>query len=179
MSGTRPKVFYWDTCVYIAYLKGEQSHGEPHVSSLAQMAKDNFEQKNRIVTSVITLTEVLSSKLTPDEEEAFLKTFKRVNHVLYDVDYGIATKARKFRDAFLKHPSGKTLSSPDAIHAATAIILQADEMNTFDDGQKDKKYLGLLELSKHAGVENLLICKPYLPPPPPPNQYSLLPEPSE
>ncbi|HZM06010.1 MAG TPA: PIN domain-containing protein [Candidatus Saccharimonadales bacterium] len=170
MSGIRPKKHYWDACIYIAYLKGEQSHGPPYVDSIAQIAKDNFEQKNVIITSVITLTEVLSSKLTPEEEESFLKTFKRVNHILYDVDYAIATKARKFRESFLSHSSGKTLATPDAIHLATAAILQADELNTFDDGQKERKFLGLLELTGHPAIENLVICKPFIPPPPPPDQ---------
>ena len=92
-------------------MRDEQSHEQPYIDSLAQIDKDNFEQKNVIITSVITLTEVLSSKLTQGQEEKFLKTFKRVNQLLYDVDYAVATKARKFRGAFLKHASGKTLTT--------------------------------------------------------------------
>lgn len=160
MSGISQKVYYWDACIYLALLKNEQSHGKPHMDSIIQIAKDNFALKNTIITSVLTMTEVLSSSLTPGQEEAFLKTFKATNHTLYDVDYGIAKKARKFREAFLNHPSGKKFTTPDAIHAATAVVYKAHEMHTFDDGQKEKRQLGLLELNGHDGVEKLIICKP-------------------
>ena len=52
------------------------------------------------------------------------------------------------------------MSLPDAIHLATAAIYKADEVLTFDDGQKDKKALGLLELNGDERVEKLVICKP-------------------
>ena len=164
--------------MYLALLKGEQSHGQAYIDSMMQISKQNFENKNIIITSVITLTEVLSSSLTTEQEEAFLKTFKATNHTLYDVDYAIARKARQFREAFLNHQSGKTLATPDAIHAATAVIYQADEMHTFDDGQKNKKFLGLLELSSNSSLDNLLICKPFIPPPtePPEVQQTLIPD---
>jgi hypothetical protein len=146
--------------MYLALLLGEQSHGKAHVDSMLQIAKDNFENKNEIITSVITLTEVLASKLTFDQEDKFFQTFKYTNHTLYDVDYAIAKKARELRQASLVHPSAKILSTPDSIHIATAIIYQADEMNTFDDGKKDKKTIGLLELTGTKEVDALVICKP-------------------
>jgi predicted nucleic acid-binding protein len=160
MSGTKRKVYYWDACIYLAHIKNEVSHGKHHLDAISQIAKENFENKNLIITSVITLTEVLSSSLTAEQEEAFLKTFKSTNHTLYDVDYAIARKARRFREAFLHHSSSKKLTTPDAIHAATAAIYQVDEMNTFDDGKKEKKFLGLLELNKHSDLDNLTIVKP-------------------
>ena len=160
MTGTKRRVHYWDACMYLALLKGETSHGKQHVESMVQISKDNFENKNVIITSVITLTEVLSSSLTADQEEAFSKTFKATNHTLYDVSYSIAKKARELREAFLKHSSGRKLATPDAIHIATAMVYQVDEMNTFDDGQKEKKHVGLLELNGDALMQGLIICKP-------------------
>jgi predicted nucleic acid-binding protein len=130
---------------------------------MAQIAKENFELKNIIITSVITRIEVLSSKLTPEQEEKFKKTFRSPNHTLHDVDPPIADKARQFRDQLLNHVSGKILSTPDAIHLATAAIYGANEIHTFDDGQKDNKHLGMLELNGDQRVEKLVICKPTVP----------------
>jgi predicted nucleic acid-binding protein len=149
--------------MYLAWLKDEQSHGKNHIQAMAQLAKDNFELKNTIITSAITLIEVLSAKLTAAQEEQFQKTFRSPNHILYDVDPPIALKARQFRERFLNHPSGKGISTPDAVHLATASIFSVNEFHTFDDGQKDRKTLGLLELSGDERIDKLVICKPVVP----------------
>jgi hypothetical protein len=73
-------------------------------------------------------------------------------------------KARDFRKRCLNDSSGRKLSTPDAIHLATAVICSADEFLTFDKGGSDKKYLGLLGLSKDQRIDELLISEPKLPP---------------
>jgi predicted nucleic acid-binding protein len=159
MSGIKEKIYYWDACIYLAWLKGEESHGKEHMAALKLIAQENFAMKNVIITSVITQIEVLSAKLTTEQEELFRKSFRSQFHIQYDVDPPIAQKARQFRESLL-NPSAKCLSLPDAIHLATAAIYKADEVLTFDDGQKDKKSLGLLELSGNERVDKLVICKP-------------------
>ena len=42
MSGISQKTYYWDSCMYLAWLKGETSHGNQHIQAMAQIAKDNF-----------------------------------------------------------------------------------------------------------------------------------------
>ena len=69
-------------------------------------------------------------------------------------------KARDIRVKFLGHPSKRKLSTPDAIHLATAMIYKADQFWTFDDGKKNPKYLGLLELDGHEWLDKLAICRP-------------------
>jgi hypothetical protein len=54
---------------------------------------------------------------------------------------------------------GKTVSVPDAIHLATALIYRADEFHTFD-GKNGRNTLGLLPLSGDVGGHKLTICKP-------------------
>jgi predicted nucleic acid-binding protein len=162
MSGTKQRIYYWDACIYLAWLKGEESHGKEHMAALKVIAQENFEMKNVIITSVITQIEVLSAKLTADQEELFKKSFRSQFHIQYDVDPPIAQKARQFRESLL-NSSGKGLALPDAIHLATAAIYKADEVLTFDDGQKDKKSLGLLELNGNERVEKLAIRKPTVP----------------
>ncbi len=78
------------------------------------------------------------------------------------MDTKIAGLAHDLRDYYAANAaahSGKILSTPDAIHLATAIHYRVDEFHTFDnDG--DAKHLGLLPLSGNVGGHRLKICKP-------------------
>lgn len=71
MSGTSQPIYYWDACVYLAWIKKEQSHGKQCIDAMSQITTDNFQLKNIMLTSVITLIEVLESRLTADEQEDF------------------------------------------------------------------------------------------------------------
>lgn len=110
MSGTN-RIYYWDACIYLAWLKGEQIHGKIHVDAIAAIARDNADRKNVIITSTITLIEVLESKLTAQQEDQFRRSFKSPVHILYDVDPPIAQKAREFRDRLIKN-GGKGIPLP-------------------------------------------------------------------
>jgi len=164
MSGTeKTKIFYWEACTYLAWLQNEEkAHGKDCIDALHRIAKDNFEKKNIIITSTITFVEVLSSTLGEENERKFRRSFRHQDHIAYDVDPPIAMKAREFRDRFLKYKGGKTLSTPDAIHLATAAIYKADEVWTLDNGQTDKKHLGLLELDGHEWADKLAIKRPHV-----------------
>jgi hypothetical protein len=54
---------------------------------------------------------------------------------------------------------GKTLSVPDAIHLATAVLYRVDEFHTFDMEGRSKS-LGLIPLSGNVAGHRLIICKP-------------------
>jgi predicted nucleic acid-binding protein len=162
---TKPKIFYWDACVYLAWLKNEEAiYGKDRMDAIQKILKDNFEKNAVIITSTLTIVEVLSADLTSDQEELFHRSFRPSDHIRYDLDPPIALKARDFRRRCLDHPSGRKLATPDAIHLATAVICAADEFLTFDKGGSDKKYLGLLGLSKDERVDELVISEPTLPP---------------
>jgi hypothetical protein len=89
------------------------------------------------------------------------RTFRSSNHILYDLDPPIGDKAIQFREQALI--SGfRVLSLPDAIHLSTAAIYGANEVHTFDDGEKDNRFTGLLELNGAKCVDGLIICKPTL-----------------
>ncbi|HUJ09217.1 MAG TPA: PIN domain-containing protein [Verrucomicrobiae bacterium] len=162
MSGSSQPVYYWDACIYLAWLLNEQSHGKDCIDAMTQIASDNFQLKNTLFTSVITRIEVLESKLTQDQAALFKKALRSSNHIQYDVDPPIADKAHEFRQRVLAE-MGKPLSVPDAIHIATAQIYGAHQLHTFDDGQKNKKLCGLLDLSGRTCIDGLKICKPVVP----------------
>ena len=84
MSGIKEKIYYWDSCVYLAWLKGEESHGKQYLEALRQIAHDNCKGKNVIITSTMTQIEVLDSKLTEEQKESNRiksKTRARVEHI--------------------------------------------------------------------------------------------------
>lgn len=174
MSGTEKlKIIYWDACIYFAWLMNEEAaHGKERIDGIRQIVKENFERKAVIVTSTITFVEVMSGRLTAQQESQFKKSFHNQDHIARDVDRPIAMKARDFRQRFLSKGL-KTIATPDAIHIATACIYGAQEFWTFDDGQKDKRSLGLLALNGDALIDGLKICKPPIPPEPPPTTPDL------
>ena len=157
MSGTKP-IYYWDACVYLAWLKKETSK---HLSSIEAIAEENKKRNNIIVTSVITKLEVLDASLTADQERSFGECFSFGTHELYELDAGVALKAREYRSFYFKNPvGGKKLSVPDAIHLATAFICQSDEFHTFDDGGKGG--ISLLALNGNVAGNPIKICHPFL-----------------
>jgi predicted nucleic acid-binding protein len=164
MSGNNIKVYYWDTCVYLAWIMEEATHGPGFLEAMNQITHENFELKNVMFTSTLTFVEVTHTKLTPAQIEKFNSTFRPDSHIPYDLDRAIADKARVFRERFVGGGS-KPLSTADAIHMATASLNNADEFHTFDDGQKDRKFIGLLELNGDVRVDRLVICKPFVSPP--------------
>jgi predicted nucleic acid-binding protein len=160
MSGTSQWVYYWDACIYLAWIKEEPAY-RVYLPTIGQIAAENFQLKNIIITSVLTFTEDTYATLTPEQIEKFNKSFRPESHIPYDVDRAIADKARIFRERFMGQ--AKSLATPDAIHLATAVIGGANEFHTFDEGQKDKKHTGLITISGDARIERLKICKPALP----------------
>ena len=114
----------------------------------------------RIMTSVLTSVEVLACKMPVGLGTLFSGLIKRIN--MQGMDTKVASLAHDLRDYYLSRPSeygGKTFSTPDAIHLATAILYRADEFHTFDNDGSAKS-LGLIPFSGNVGGHKLAICKP-------------------
>jgi len=101
------------------------------------------------VTSTLIFVEVLSAKLSDEQERQFRQSFRRLDHTSYDLTPPIAMKARDFRARCLNDKM--SLKTPDAIHLATASLYNA-ELWTFDEK--------LLRLSGDERVDRLIISKP-------------------
>jgi hypothetical protein len=93
-------------------------------------------------------------------ESLFSGLMKRIHPLSMDIKIAqVAHDLRNYYSEKRDQYGGKTLSTPDAIHLATAIIYRVTEFHTFDqDG--DAKHLGLLPLSGDVGGNRLIICKP-------------------
>ena len=111
------------------------------------------EGRVRIVTSTLTLTEVVKAKGQPrlkkDAEQRVRNFFKHEYIVLMEVDRRTAEAARQL---IWDH---EALNHKDAIHVATAVRAQVTQLDTFDEG--------LIKLSATIGNPPLIIGRPNLP----------------
>jgi len=158
VAGDSP-LYYWDTCLFLAWLNDEQRKtGE--MDGVREVIERHKRREVRIMTSVLTSIEVLSAKVPVGMDTLFSGLMKRVNRISVDTKCaGLAHDLRNYYTLKAQEHSGKTISTPDAIHLATAVLYRADEFHTFDhDG--DGKTLGLLPLSGNVGGHALKICKP-------------------
>ena len=173
MSGRhKAQSYYFDACIYLAYLQNDTaSYSKRKIASIGTVWSRSERGDVAVMTSTVTITEVLSHKLSRDAEKKF---FQAINfaHQVEDVTPPIALRAREYRDYYQKKPvqvpggdkkairSG--LTTPDAIHLATASINRCDEFWTFDGCAvgSAKKDIGLLWLGNSVGDDSLIICQP-------------------
>ena len=159
MPGKRRK-YYWDSCAFILWLdeKGERAD----VDGLAEVVKEVEKGDADLFTSAVTKTEVLKGRMTPEQEDKFTRLFQRRNVVPVDITGRVLDLSEKIREWNPK------VSTPDAIHLATAILYEADEFHTTDGGGKRKRSGDLLPLDGNVAGHRLKICKPKA------DQYNLL-----
>ena len=148
MPGRR-KRFYWDSCLFLTWLKNEP-RGPGETEGIEEVACLVHAGKADLFTSVIAESEVLESKMTPDQKERFQNLFKRRNVVRVDIDVRIASLAGQIRSYYSQR--GMKVSTPDSLHLATAIHYGADELHTTDTD--------LLRFNGDAAGHKLTICIP-------------------
>lgn len=154
MAGAEP-IYYWDTCLFLAWIQNEERpSGE--MDGVREIIERSKRREVKIVTSVLTSVEVLDSRLPVGLKTLFYGLLKRITRL--GMDTKVATMAHDIRDHYMVRAAefgGKTLSTPDAIHLATAILYRVTEFHTFDrDGSP--KSLGLLPLSGNVGGHRLI-----------------------
>jgi predicted nucleic acid-binding protein len=147
MPGINPPLYYWDTCLFLAWLKDEERNtGE--MDGIRDIIQRMKRRDAKVMTSVLTTVEVLAAKIPVGIDSPFKDLLKRINRVSMDVR--VATLAHDLRNHYAL--LGRSIKAPDAIHLATAIHYRADQFHTFDDQ--------LLALSGNVGGHKLIICKP-------------------
>ena len=159
MSGTETE--YWDTCVFLALIKGETlPHGEE--SYLEQQAlRFDIGQLN-LVTSAITITEILACKLTKEQRDRLRDLSTRKNFQYIDANPSVCELASEIRNYYFENPPLRPdgskklkLMTPDSIHVASAIAVQAAmkrpvKLLTFDCADKPSK--GEMALDRLSGL---------------------------
>lgn len=181
---------YWDACIFLAYVKGEQ-HRLGEIEYLHAQATRFDTGKLKLITSSITVAEIREATLTADQIAKLLRIFRRSNFLFVDVTVAVAELASKIRSYYTAHPilSGDKkrlmLQTPDAIHVASAIVAQKGakeslKLLTFDSENKPKtNSLALTAISGLVANEFQLVIgrpdvkgfqlklAPFDPPPPP------------
>lgn len=159
MPGSKVPLYYWDTCLFLAWIKDE----ERPTGEMAGVREVIARVKRReviIATSVITTAEALESSLPAGMSTLFLGVLKRTQQIA--VDSHIARLAHDLRNWYATRSvefNSKNLGVADALHLATAILYRVDEFHTFDRRNRANT-LGLLPLSGNVGGNDLTICKP-------------------
>lgn len=154
MKSGRP-VIYWDTCVFITWLTEEKSKWPASIWQGIQDVVDLVEAGQAIlVTSTLIRTEVFLGKLTLEQKQKFAGLLRRKNVEEVAPHMRITDRASTIRE---KHK----IKTPDAIHLATAILYDVDEMHTMDGWHEDGKRDGLLALSGNVADYSLRITEPY------------------
>jgi hypothetical protein len=154
----RGVTFYWDTCIFLHWLS-DPVKDKGVVDGIEDIVKMSERGDATIFTSVITRIEVLRAKMTDDAAMQFLKLFPRAVEWV-NVDPRVAQLAHDIRNHY-SEPDKRDMATTDAIHLATAIIFEADELNTLD-GSGKKRRLDLIPLSENvmSGRYKILIRKP-------------------
>lgn len=140
---------YWDSSCFLGWLLGEPDK-IAECQGVVQAAQDG---ELKVITSALTLTEVIKLKnhasLKKEDEETIKIFFQNGFIIIRNVDRFIAEYAR---DLMWSYPH---LWPKDSIHAATAIMSNADVLDTFDND--------LLRLDGQIGNPTIRITRPDLP----------------
>jgi hypothetical protein len=148
------KVIYWDTCIFLTWFIGK-SNISGVIEGIEEIVRLIDKNEAILITSVMTETEILRGNLSPSVIQMFDKILKRRNVKMISHDQRIARKSSQIMEYYQK--KGQTLTHPDCVHLATAILYEADEFLTLDGSGKKKK---LLSLSGDEGVDGLVISIP-------------------
>lgn len=157
----RKSVYYWDSCIWYEHLNREMVSPLQR-QGLREILADNVAQENLIVTSVITHLEVLPEKLTGTDaikEKMYFDQFDGVHMRTEQVSDNVLRLAREIRSFYFRSPPqgggyAKIMDLGDAIHLATAALLNVDEFHTRDDSDAKTK-IPLVSLYKWSGVSTL------------------------
>jgi len=118
---------YWDSSVFLAWLKPEPEKAEKCKGVIQLAEKGDL----KILTSAITLTEVIklkgAPKLEEKQEEAIRLFFQNDFLIVRNLDHFVGEYARNLIWKY------SHLKPKDSIHLATAHLHRIEFLDTFDD----------------------------------------------
>lgn len=155
------KVLYWDSSAFLALLKDEATHGPGVLESLKSQAGSFDRGEITLATSTLSILEVNSADLPDAARERFEGMLRRSNMLLVAPNETVMRRAAELR----RHVYGKdkngagepyVLSPPDAIHVATAMLIEADYLLTLDSANKPKtKEMAMTAVTRHYPVPGM------------------------
>lgn len=140
----QPAHYYWDSCVFIAFLNDERSAYGRHLEDIEQFLDESRAGKCTIYCSTITLAEVTRKFLVNSRASSFNDFLREFRSAIVPIDPDPNTMivAGHLRGmVYTKSGGERRLMTPDAIHIATALTLTdtykvpLDVLHTFDAGK--------------------------------------------
>ncbi len=162
-------IIYWDTSVFLAWIKDEDRPNR-EMDGVNDVANKIHKDHVILLTSTLLSGEILESTLDEIAKQRFHDLFKRKNLQRGAADQRVMELTGKIRDYYQQQKEADhlpTLTTPDAIHLATAILYGASEFHTFDENNEVRKRRALLPLNGNVAGYPLVICKPPIPSIPP------------
>ncbi|MCX6841289.1 MAG: PIN domain-containing protein [candidate division WOR-3 bacterium] len=157
---------YWDSSIFLAWLKGEIDCGADVLGGIAELVEQIENDDAVLITSILTKAEILRGTLSPDAKSKLDGMLRRRNVVVHETNQWVWEMCHHLRD-FYRQANHKddlpTLTVPDAIHIATALLYSPCEFYTLDALDKHGRYgrRALVPLSGTiAGKYPLTIRKP-------------------
>lgn len=155
------RLVYWDSCLFIAWLTGEQRR-QVEIDGLREAVEHAKRGTVTIVISAAFEIEVLDATLSNDARTALTRFLRQGNVEVIGMEPPIIRLASAIRNHYVARKAGGTArfvpSFPDSVHLATAINRRVDAFYTFDRGGKDKG--NLLALDGDVAGHSLVICLP-------------------
>jgi predicted nucleic acid-binding protein len=162
------KRVYWDTCIFLAWLKNEDRPDPREMDGIAECVANAEKRETLIVTGQCTKIELMPLALDVKAQTELNRLFQRRCVQYLPGDPRLDQLAEKIRTHYaMNRDGGKLIGSMDALHLANAIHYRVDEFYTFDKGKRGDR--GLLGLNGNVAGYPLVICKP------PVTQFRLFP----
>lgn len=136
------KQYYWDTCVFIAFLNDERDDHGAVIDDIGQFLGDARDGKCVIHCSTLTIAEITRTSFQGDSKsfEAFQKLWGG-GLIPMSPDPNTMRLASELRSLeYAKTGGFRKLHTPDAVHLASALTLEEafgvklDAFHTFDKG---------------------------------------------
>ena len=140
---TKLKNVYWDTCVFIAHLAGDNAYLD-YLSDIDQFLREASDSNVDVTIhcSTLTIAEITKSNLHAGLDYEDFTQLWGGGIVPLSPDPNVMRIASELRSMVYKKTGGqRKLSTPDAIHLASTIFLQdtyklkIDAFHTFDSGK--------------------------------------------
>jgi len=133
MSGIEISRLAWDSCIFLAWFKGEE---DKPLAEIEELLADIAKGRITLIVSAIVAAEILDESAGSPVRNKFREFMKRSNVVAANADFRVADLAADIRERTRELESQgkmkKSVKAPDAMILASAIIYRAEVLHTFD-----------------------------------------------
>ena len=149
---SRP-LYCWDTSVFISWLADGKDITKNEWIELQLVEAEITSDKAGLITSVISLAEVLGDHSRADKLDRFHRFLEQLSCDAIEVNDVVAREAGRLRQHFRVTGQVKRMPLSDAIYLATAGLYNATHLHTFDQKL-------LLKINGRVPEHSFGICKP-------------------